>query len=73
LRAKGWLKKLHAQLQTHLSDPQEPQRLRLTFEIIYGHAFKPAPRVPVKAQTTLSLEEMRAALLSSKGVKNKPF
>ena len=62
LRGKGWLKKLYSQLQTHLSDPQEPQRLRLTFEVIYGHAFKPAPRIPVQAQTTLSLDEMRAAL-----------
>jgi malonyl-CoA O-methyltransferase len=73
LRGKGWLKKLYSQLQTHLSDPQEPQRLRLTFEVIYGHAFKPAPRIPVQAQTTLSLDEMRAALQSSKGVKNNPF
>jgi malonyl-CoA O-methyltransferase len=73
LRGKGWLKKLHSQLQTHLTDTQEPKRLRLTFEIIYGHAFKPQPRIPVKAETTLTMDEMRAALQSPKGVKNNPF
>jgi malonyl-CoA O-methyltransferase len=73
LRGKEWLKKLHTQLQTHLTDPEDPQRLRLTFEIIYGHAFKPQPRIPVKAETTLSIDEMRAVLKSPKGVKNNPF
>jgi malonyl-CoA O-methyltransferase len=73
LRGKEWLKKLHAQLQTHLTDPEDPQRLRLTFEIIYGHAFKPQPRIPVKAETTLSMDEMRAVLKSPKGVKNNLF
>ena len=73
LRGKGWLKKLHSELQTHLVDSQEPQRLRLTFEIIYGHAFKPQPRISVKPETTLTMDEMRAALQSPKGVKNNPF
>ena len=72
LRGKGWLKKLHAALQTHLIDPLEPDRLRLTFEIIYGHAFKPLPRMPIEAQTTVTVEEMRAALKSSQGAQRNP-
>ena len=73
LRGKGWLQKLHAALRTHLTDPHDPTRLRLTFEIIYGHAFKPPPRIPVQAQTTLTLDEMRTALKSPKGGKNDSF
>lgn len=35
-------------------------RLRLSFEIVYGHAFNPAPRAPLAAQTEVSLDTMRA-------------
>ena len=35
---------------------------RLTFEIIYGHAFKPAPRVRMSEQSAVSLRDMRAML-----------
>ena len=34
----------------------------MTFEVVYGHAFKPAPRLNVQAETTVSLEQMRAVL-----------
>jgi len=34
----------------------------LAFEVIYGHAFKPQPRSPVRSETTVSLDEMRATL-----------
>ena len=34
-------------------------RIALTFEIIYGHAFKPAPRVALAAESAVSLREMR--------------
>lgn len=34
-------------------------RLRLSFEIVYGHAFNPAPRAPLAAQTEVSLDAMR--------------
>ena len=36
--------------------------IALTFEIIYGHAFKPAPRVALAAQSAVSLREMREML-----------
>ena len=54
LRGRGW----HRQLLSALG--QQP--LQLTFEVIYGHAFKPAPRLAVGAQSAISLNEMRAAL-----------
>lgn len=40
--------------------------LQLTFEVVYGHAFKPVPRVAVGAQSEISLNDMRAALARSK-------
>jgi len=42
---------------------QKPDgRLELTFEVIYGHAFKPQPRLTVSSETRVSLEEMRNSL-----------
>ena len=38
----------------------------LTFEIIYGHAFKPAPRMALQAQTLIPLEQMRESLRAQK-------
>ncbi len=40
--------------------------LQLSFEVVYGHAVKPAPRLSVSARSEISLEEMRATLLRSK-------
>jgi malonyl-CoA O-methyltransferase len=55
LRGRQW----HWQLLAALG--QAP--LQLTFEVIYGHAFKPAPRLSVSAHSEISLDDMRAALL----------
>jgi hypothetical protein len=35
--------------------------LSVRFEVIYGHAFKPAPRFALKAQTNIDLESLRQA------------
>lgn len=61
LRGRGWLKHLHAQL-LKLAQPQHDGRLVLTVEVIYGHAIKAAPRVPVSPTQTVSLQDMRAML-----------
>lgn len=58
LRARQW----RAQLLDALG--QAP--LQLTFEVIYGHALKPAPKLTVSARSEISLQEMRAALAHSK-------
>jgi malonyl-CoA O-methyltransferase len=42
-------------------------RLRLDFEVVYGHAFRAAPRPRVAAQTTVALEDMRTMVRSPRG------
>lgn len=61
LRGRGWHAQLLA-LLTNLALPGGEGSLPLTFEIIYGHAFKAAPRLPVGPETRVSLDEMRTAL-----------
>nr|DAR80227.1 MAG TPA: hypothetical protein [Caudoviricetes sp.] len=34
----------------------------MEFELIYGHALKPAPRATVSAETVIGLDDMRQAL-----------
>lgn len=58
LRGRHW----HAQLLSALSK----MPLQLTFEVLYGHAFKPASRLTVRAQSEISLQDMRAALQRGK-------
>lgn len=64
LRGRGWL----AQLQAALAGAP----LQLTFELVYGHALKPAPRHGVRAETVLSLTQMREALSQRKNNLNSP-
>ena len=67
LRGRGWHTQLEQLMLAH--GPGEvalPRRVAMTFEIIYGHAIKPARRLTVKGETVLSLEEMRRVL--TKGV-----
>jgi malonyl-CoA O-methyltransferase len=66
LRTRRWRDRLCSALQRELADPDQPGRLQLTFEIVYGHAFKASPRHDVSAQSVISLAEMRAALSQSK-------
>lgn len=66
LRTPRWREQLHAALAAGLAGADG--RLQLTFEVAYGHAFKVRPR-PVRAgETTVSLEEMRGLLRTSKPV-----
>ena len=62
LRGRKWLGRLKDQITRQLASPNEPGRYQLTFEIVYGHAFKPVPRAPVSAQTNISLQDMRSVL-----------
>jgi malonyl-CoA O-methyltransferase len=66
LRGRQWLGKLHAALE-ELASPADDGRLTLQFEIIYGHAIKPAERLAVQAETAVPLEAMRAALRRGTG------
>ncbi|KAF1048515.1 biotin synthase [Xylophilus sp.] len=62
LRGRGWKAALEQALAQGLAREDEGGRLALTFEIIYGHAFRPAARMKVAAQSSIALEDMRSAL-----------
>jgi malonyl-CoA O-methyltransferase len=70
LRGRRWLEQLKQVLMT-LARPEEGGRLRLSFEIVYGHALKPSPRIPVSAQTAIGLDQMRKMLRSGARIPDK--
>jgi malonyl-CoA O-methyltransferase len=57
LRTPRWRSQFLQQLQNR-ADQQG--RVAITLEVVYGHAFKPAPRPRLAAETALPLEDMRA-------------
>jgi malonyl-CoA O-methyltransferase len=59
LRGRGWRQRLLAELDT-LRDAEG--RLVLTLELVFGHAFKGAPKLAVAAETHVSVDAMRATL-----------
>ncbi|NBW25603.1 MAG: biotin synthase [Betaproteobacteria bacterium] len=61
LRTAAWRASLHDALQQGLADPRDGNRLKVSFEIIYGHAFKPSPRFTAKPQTNIDVESLRRA------------
>ena len=63
LRGRRW----HARLL----DAVAKLPLQLSFEVVYGHAFKPAPRLMVGAQSEISLDQMRAALARGKSTEQR--
>lgn len=60
LRGRGWKEALVGLLDTRLRGPDG--KLALTFEVIYGHAFKPLPRARLGEQSAVPLSDMRAML-----------
>jgi malonyl-CoA O-methyltransferase len=60
LRGRAWRERLLGVLREQLTQPDG--QLALTFEVIYGHALKPEPRVRVSEQSAISLQDMRAML-----------
>jgi malonyl-CoA O-methyltransferase len=65
LRTPRWRQRLEHEIGARLAGADG--RLRLTFEIVYGHAFNPAPRPRVAGRTEVSLDEMRTMVKSSRG------
>ncbi len=57
LRTPRWRARLLDSLAS-LAGPDG--RIALAFELVYGHAFKPAPRPALAGETTVSLDDMRA-------------
>jgi malonyl-CoA O-methyltransferase len=66
LRGRAWRARLLGVLREHLAQPDG--QLALTFEVIYGHALKPEPRVRVSEHSAISLQDMRAMLGKKQGV-----
>ena len=64
LRGKQWRGKLHEILESALRGSDG--RLQLTFEVVYGHAFKPQVKHSVMPKTLVSLEDMRRSLQKGK-------
>jgi malonyl-CoA O-methyltransferase len=57
LRTPRWRRELLAVLQ-----PAAESRPALEFEVVYGHAIRPRPRLPMAAETRVGLEAMRSIL-----------
>jgi malonyl-CoA O-methyltransferase len=57
LRTPCWRNALAGQLQALCS---RYGRIALDFEIVYGHAFRPAPRPRLAAETAVPLDDLRA-------------
>ena len=72
LRGRAWHQQLQDELRSGpalaLSNPtntvkdEKGQPISLTFEVIYGHALKPKPRLAMRAETAVSLADMRQQL-----------
>ena len=62
LRGRHWLAQLDLLLSRQLARADEGDRLVVTFEIIYGHAFKPAPRLKVEGESRVSVQDMQQML-----------
>jgi len=60
LRGRRWRARLEALIAQRLAGADG--RLSLTFEVIYGHALKAAPRVKVSALSAVSVADMRSML-----------
>ena len=61
LRGRHWKAHLLAAMLELM--PRQPDgRWPLSFELIYGHAMKPAPRVKLEATSQVSLDDMRRML-----------
>ncbi|RYY62082.1 MAG: biotin synthase [Comamonadaceae bacterium] len=62
LRGRGWRSRLGDAMGELQGQADNDGRITLTFEIIYGHAFKPTPRVALSPHSAVSLRDMRAML-----------
>ena len=71
LRGRQWKTRLLDALSTHLVRGADG-RLSLTFEVIYGHALKPQPKIRVSALSSVSVEDMRRMLQGTGSAQSRP-
>lgn len=62
-RGRKWRQQLLSALGASVTDAGE---VRLTFEVIYGHAIKPQARLAVRTESAISLGDMRSMLARAK-------
>ena len=62
LRGRAWKQQLCQALAQELATDGPGSPLAITFEVVYGHAFKPQPKVAVSGESTVSLDQMRSML-----------
>lgn len=67
LRTPAWRRHWLDAMKTGLCGEDGSGQLVLTFEVTYGHAFKPVPRQRVTDQTSISEQDMRAMLRAGTG------
>jgi malonyl-CoA O-methyltransferase len=63
LRTPRWRSRLLAALRERAAGDG---RIALEFELIYGHAFNPAPRAMVAGETHVALDDLRAMVRSGR-------
>jgi malonyl-CoA O-methyltransferase len=61
LRGKNWYQDFQKAILS-LAQNDAEGRLVLTFEVVYGHALKPQPRIKVDSQSRIGLDDMRQML-----------
>ena len=66
LRGRAWRERLLMELDRGLRAPGNAGPLTLSFEVIYGHALKPAPRHALAGETRVALDDMRKSLQKRK-------
>ena len=71
LRGRQWKAQLLEALSTHMVRGADG-RLSLTFEVIYGHALKPQPKIRVSPLSSVSVEDMRRMLQGTGSAKSRP-
>jgi len=62
LRGKAWHRQLLSALNEKAASDPAKNRLSLTFEVIYGHAFKAPPASGPKSEAVISLKDMKTML-----------
>lgn len=62
LRTPRWKERLLNALEVHCRRPDG--RLALTLELVYGHAIKPLPRVPVAGESRVSVQDFKRIIKS---------
>lgn len=69
LRTPRWRQRLGQALAAPGQNQRSAQdgRIALDFEVVYGHAFRPAPRPRLAAETAVPLDDMRAMMRAGRG------